>query len=137
MVHQPFKIIVAEDDEDDLELIQEVLEESGLFDQMDFVKNGEALINFLNDNRENLPTVIITDLNMPVKNGYEVLTDVATSPIFSSIPIIVYTTSINPDCVSKCIELGASDVIIKPFDYADFKELPEKIIKILNSISVH
>ncbi len=128
------KIIVAEDDPQDAENIKKSLEKEAAFVKIDMVEDGEELISFLKDNRSSLPTVILTDLNMPRKDGYEVLQDVALDPDFSTVPVIVYTTSNSEYCFTKCKDLGATEILVKPFDFDEIKKLPSQIIGILENI---
>jgi CheY-like chemotaxis protein len=113
-------ILIAEDDADDRFLIKTAFEENGSDDKIEFVENGVELINYLkaidnNSSSENCyPGFIMLDLNMPKKDGREVLREIKQHPIFKSIPVIVYTTTKNEAEVRKCYELGANSYIVKP-----------------------
>lgn len=128
------RILVAEDDAEDAENIKRSLEKDEAFVKIDLVEDGEELMSFLNDNRNSLPSVILTDLNMPKKDGYEVLHDISMDADFSTVPVIVYTTSSSQYCFTKCKDLGAVQVLVKPFDFKEIKNLPSQIIEILRVI---
>jgi CheY-like chemotaxis protein len=113
-------ILIAEDDADDRFLLKTAFEENGTDDRIEFVENGVELINYLkaivgNSPSDNgYPGFIMLDLNMPKKDGREVLQEIKQHPIFKSIPVIVYTTTKNEAEVRKCYELGANSYIVKP-----------------------
>ena len=95
------------------------------------VKNGEELLNFLNKNKINLPDVILTDFNMPFKNGYEALLEISNDVDFYSISVFIYSTTINPTYVVQCKAIGAKDFLTKSFNLNHFTSIPEKITSIL------
>jgi CheY-like chemotaxis protein len=112
-------ILVAEDDEDDQELIRDALLESELAEQkLRFVTDGEELINLL-QNAVLLPSLILLDLNMPRKNGFQVLSEIKTSTKLKHIPVIVFTTSDNYSDIKKCHELGGNSFMTKPPGYIE------------------
>ena len=124
-------ILIAEDDEDDAETIKQAFEKHSHFYKVDVVKDGKELLNFLNENHSQLPHVILTDLNMPLKNGYEALMDISKDKMINSIPVFVYSTTVNPIYVLQCKELGAKDFLIKPFNLSHFDLIPDKILSVL------
>lgn len=124
-------VLIAEDDVDDADIITLSFEKSDFFKQVNLVKNGEQLLSFLNNNRYSLPDVILTNLNMPKKDGYEAMVDIAKDPDFRKIPVFVYSSTINPTYALKCKDLGAKDFLVKPFSLFDFDIIPDQIIKFL------
>ncbi len=124
-------ILIAEDDEDDAETIKETFENHESFYKVVLVKNGEELIRFLNNNKTQLPDVILTDFNMPFKNGYEALLDISKDADLRSIPVFIYSTTINPTYVDQCKAIGARDFLTKPFNLNHFTSIPEKITGVL------
>jgi CheY-like chemotaxis protein len=124
-------ILIAEDDVDDADIITLSFEKCEAFDRVNLVKNGEQLIAFLGDNRKALPDIILTDLNMPKKDGYEAMLDIANDPDFKRIPVFVYSSTINPAYALKCKNLGAKDFLIKPFRLVDFDVIPHQIIQFM------
>jgi CheY-like chemotaxis protein len=124
-------ILIAEDDRDDRFLLQNAFVESGNFELLKFVENGVEVMSYLNDlvseNGENYPDLIILDLNMPKKNGKEVLGELRNHPVFKKIPVIIYTTTSSEIEMEKCFELGASTYIVKPASFELLLEVVEQI----------
>lgn len=112
-------ILIADDDADDRFLLQSAFEENGFDDQLQFVENGVELMEFLQARKQSggtcaLPKFILMDLNMPKKDGREVLCELKGHPEFSSIPVIVFSTTNNEQEMRRCYELGANSYITKP-----------------------
>jgi CheY-like chemotaxis protein len=114
-------ILIAEDDADDRFLLKTAFEENGHDDKIEFVENGVELLTYLKKIESNghtlddgYPGFIMLDLNMPKKDGREVLQEIKKHPVFKAIPVIVYTTTKNEAEVRKCYELGANSYIVKP-----------------------
>jgi len=127
-----FHILIAEDDSDDAEIIQESFEKNTFFSKVDIVKNGQELIDFLSSCNGNLPQVILTDINMPIMNGIEAMAKIHANPELGDIACFVYSTTIDPVYKARCIKYGTKGFIIKPFSLQDFNEIPAKILAILN-----
>ena len=89
-------ILVAEDDEEDRMLLEEALDEIKLERNIQFVSNGQELIDFLHTTKTNktkLPELILLDLNMPKKDGREALNEIKHISEFKKIPVIVLSPS--------------------------------------------
>src|SRR5688572_14680531 len=99
-------ILIAEDDEDDGELVLESFIKHEAFSQAILVKNGVELMQNLEASRDNLPDIILTDINMPIKGGIEVLSDLFHDPEFCRIPVFIYSSTPNPSYEERCKELG-------------------------------
>lgn len=127
-------IAFVEDDADDITNIAISLKLHRAFVKVSHYWDGEQLLEYLNAYRSNLPSVILTDLNMPRKDGYEILAAIARDKDFSKIPVIVYTTSSSAYCFTKCKDLGATHVLVKPFDFKKIHELPEQLLAILQTL---
>jgi len=127
-------ILSADDDAEDRMLFEEALQSVGAEHLLFSVYNGERLITFLNDSyrkEELMPNVIFLDLNMPIKNGKEVLKIIkADDSPFRYIPVVLLTTSASVADIEECYRLGANLFIIKP---ASFTELA-KILKDLMAL---
>ena len=118
-------ILIAEDDADDRFLLQTAFEEKGYTEKLQFVENGIELMDYLGKGktpipREDYPRIILLDLNMPKKDGREVLKELKQSEMWRKIPVVVFTTTKNEAEISRCYELGANTYIVKP---ANFDEL--------------
>jgi CheY-like chemotaxis protein len=112
-------ILIAEDDADDRFLLQSAFEENGYHDRLHFVENGVEMISYLHNIEENgdgemLPRFILLDLNMPKKDGREVLKELKQHEQLKKIPVIVFSTTNNEQEMRRCYELGANSYITKP-----------------------
>jgi len=124
------RILIAEDDIDDAEIIKASFEKHTAFADVDLVKNGQELLDFLNS-RQKTPDIILTDINMPILNGIDALRQICDDDQLNKIPAFVYSTAINPIYEAKCMELGTKGFLIKPYSLEGFDDIPNKIIEIL------
>ena len=128
-----FFILIAEDDADDRFLLQTVFKEKGFEDRIEFVENGVELIGYLQRIKESkkqanhYPGFILLDLNMPKKDGREVLKEIKQHPIFKRIPIIVFTTTKNDVEIKRCYDLGANTYVVKPVTFDALSKVVEEI----------
>ena len=117
-------ILMADDDDDDRLLAQDALAESGLDASLQFVENGEELLDYLYHRgkfsvpaESPRPGLILLDLNMPLKDGREALRDIRAEPELRRIPVVVLTTSKADTDIGTIYELGANSFISKPFQF--------------------
>jgi CheY-like chemotaxis protein len=129
-------ILVAEDDEDDVLLLQSAFTEAGLTVPLQVANDGEQAIDYLagagrfSDRLKHpLPSLILLDLNMPRKSGFEVLSWVRAQPLLKRIPIIVLSSSSQGPHINKAYELGANSYFIKSVNFADFVQRIKLIYK--------
>ncbi|HEV7382232.1 MAG TPA: response regulator [Dyadobacter sp.] len=117
------QILMADDDADDRFLVQAAFEDNGIPNQIIFLEDGEQLIDYLYLNtKEKSPLLILLDLNMPKRDGREVLKAVRNNIAWSAIPIIIFSTSNAPDDINTAYALGANSYIIKPSSYEGLRE---------------
>jgi len=112
-------ILIAEDDADDRYLLQAAFDENGYEDKLCFVENGLELIDYLHQWRAGKPgyerpSFIMLDLNMPRKDGREVLTELKNDDLLRTIPVIVFSTTNNEQEMKRCYDAGANSYITKP-----------------------
>jgi CheY-like chemotaxis protein len=130
-----FSILIAEDDEDDYTLIIDAIKSSQNKCQVNWVRDGEELLEYLNSTKDlgvgnkKDPDIILLDLNMPKKDGREALEEIKSHSQFKNIPVIVLTTSQAKMDIQKVYDLGANSFIQKPFKYADFSSMMESFFK--------
>ncbi|MFZ0928339.1 MAG: response regulator [Syntrophobacteraceae bacterium] len=122
-------VLVADDDADDCLLIRDALIDNGLDWDVHFVGDGIELMEYLENcdgpEKQNIgcfPNLIILDLNMPRKGGREALREINVHARFNKIPIVILTTSDEPQDVALCSSLGAKLFITKPTMYAAWLE---------------
>lgn len=127
------RILLVEDNPGDIRLTQEAFKESSLDIQMDVVTDGEMALDFLfkkgrfADSQK--PDIVLLDLNLPKKNGIEVLKEVKADQALKKTPVIVLTTSDADHDISKAYSLHANCYILKPVDFDDFA----RVIKLIEA----
>jgi CheY-like chemotaxis protein len=122
-------ILLVEDDPDDIYLISEAITECQLSVRLNVVENGEQLLDYLYQ-RENFsnpqeaprPDLILLDLNMPRKDGREVLEDIKADPDLCTIPIVILTTSSAAEDLAHTYSHGASGFVTKPVSFEGLRE---------------
>ncbi len=124
-------IVIAEDDMDDADVITETFTNNPNFSKVSLVANGEELLNFLKNDSNPNPDVILTDINMPLVDGIEALQEILNTKELKDIPCFVYSTSINPSYKEKCDDLGVKAYLIKPYSFEAFAEIPKTILSII------
>lgn len=115
-------IFYADDDLDDQELFKEAVEEiGGAFDL--YIRNdGKALMNLI-QSPPPAPDLIFLDLNMPLMNGYQALTEIRNDAKTKDIPVIIFSTSDDVKAITRSRELGANLYVPKPSSYKDIKKV--------------
>lgn len=110
-------ILLVEDNKADIRLVCEALKNSSIDYQMEIVRDGVAAMAYLQQEGEyasvSRPDLIILDLNLPKKDGREVLAEIKTDAEFKRIPVVVLTTSKNEDDIYQSYELNANCFITK------------------------
>lgn len=124
-----YNIFYTDDDRDDQEVFREVIaeidEDVNIFTQ----NNGAELLAMLH-NPPPQPTVIFLDLNMPVKNGYDVLREIRRVDEMKGLPIIVFSTDGREEAVELTRSLGASLYIRKPEGYDELRRIMKTVLSI-------
>ncbi len=115
----PFRILIADDDEDDIQLTKDCFVDIDLHVSINDVCDGQHLLDLLKKKSgkitgTDLPHLILLDLNMPRKSGFEVLAEIKTDITLCKIPVIVFTTSKATRDIEKAYELGANCFVSKP-----------------------
>jgi len=121
---EPIEILLVEDNPGDVRLTQEVLNDGKVRNNMHVVKDGVDAISFLQQTGEYAgaprPDIILLDLNLPKKDGREVLADIKADPDLKNIPIVVLTTSSAEQDIFRSYDLHANCYITKPVDLDQF-----------------
>ena len=124
---QPVEILLVEDNEDDILLEQEAVADAKLVNLMYVVRDGEEAMAYLRREGKyqnaQLPGLILLDINMPRKNGFEVLNEMKADPALMHIPVVMLTTSDSEADVVKSYAKGACSFITKPMDFDKFREV--------------
>ena len=118
------QILLVEDSPADIVLTKEVLAESRVLANLVVVEDGQAALDHLARAKTQegvpLPDLILLDLNLPKRNGFEVLGEIKTDPDLRSIPVVVLTTSDEEADVLESYDLHANSYITKPIDFEQF-----------------
>jgi len=114
--------LLIEDDKIDAMTVKRSFTEIDVPNDIITVSNGEEALAYLEESANELPCLILLDLNMPRMNGIEFLKAAKTDMRLRKIPVIVLTTSNDIQDRQDCFELGAAGYMVKPVDYMDFVE---------------
>ena len=121
MKDQTINFLLVDDNEDDVLLLSEALEKTSKLNIMQVLHDGEEAISFLRKEGPfadaEVPDVVLLDLNMPRKNGYEVLEEMKEDDALRNIPVIVMTVSQAEEDIMKAYSGGACSYLSKPIDY--------------------
>lgn len=131
---QRYRIIIVENDEDEQMFMKEGFDQSGLFEIITQSYNGDRLFEWLETHSDDLPDAILSDLNMPGKNGYDIVTAIGTSPSYQHIPVIITSTSSTRTTIDRCMQLGAADFIVKPDTFNEYVSFAKKLHRIIQGI---
>lgn len=123
-------LFIADDDADDRLLIEDAFSDAGHDTCIALFEGGDTLLTGLQQALQDheLPHLILLDLNMPGRNGLEVLAQLDAWPGLGHIPIVMLTTSDNPVDVERCYQAGASSYLVKPASYQALLELARDLI---------
>ena len=120
----PITILLADDDEEDRLMTKDALTESRLANDVRFVADGEELTDYLfrrgayaEPDTAPRPGLILLDLNMPKKDGREVLVEIKSDPDLRQIPVVVLTTSKTGEDIVRTYALGVNSFITKPVTF--------------------
>jgi len=128
-----YKIVVVENDEDERMFMMESFNANNMFDVLGMVKNGDHLIDWIQENSDNMPDVILTDLNMPGKNGYDIIRFIKGYELYSDIPVIVTSTSSAQSIIDRCLDMGAADYLVKPDTFLEYGPYLQRLHSLLSN----
>lgn len=127
----PAVILIIEDNPGDVELIRQAFKNFKILNSLENVSDGEKAMQFLKKEgsykNAPRPDIILLDLNLPRKDGREVLSDIKNDPGLKSIPIIVLTSSSAEEDVVKAYDLHANCYIKKPVDFDGLMNVVQSI----------
>ncbi len=124
-------ILLADDDEDDCDFFKEILEELPLLSHLTSVKNGEQLMQLLNQTSEQNFNVLFIDLNMPKKNGFTCLEEIKSNDNLKHLPTIILSTSCEESAADLLYKNGAHYYICKPSDLNKLKSIVHLVLTLI------
>jgi CheY-like chemotaxis protein len=125
---QPITIIVVDDDQDDLIFINDAFSSIGFKGKLEFFDEGKKLLETLEVGKTSLAHLFIIDLNMPVFNGFELITHINYIPPYKDIPKIILSTSNNPNFIQKSKELDCIAYFQKPDNFKKYSFVARQIL---------
>jgi CheY-like chemotaxis protein len=143
MEHQvPVTILLVEDDAGHAVLIERNLRREGIANSIVRLDDGQKAVDFLFKQGEYsgsdhvAPLIILLDLNLPVLSGYQVLKAIKNDDRTKGIPVVILTTTDNPEEISRCYALGCNVYIAKPVEYEHFSDAIRKLGLFLSVVRV-
>lgn len=128
---RPIEILLVDDNPGDIRLTQEALKESKVLNNLHIVEDGMEALEFLRKKGrfKNVitPDIILLDLNLPKRNGREVLTEIKNDDFLKKIPVVILTISRAEEDILKSYELHANCYITKPVDMNQFVKIVRTI----------
>ena len=121
-------ILLADDSEDDVLMFCRAFKDVGYQSALQVVRHGDEVVAYLNGNGKfsnraeyPLPTLLLLDLKMPRRNGFEVLEWIRRQPSLRRMLVIVLTTSERTEDINRAYQLGANSFLSKPLDFSEFR----------------
>jgi len=128
---RPIEVLLVEDDEGDVLMTREALDEGKVFNRLNVVGDGVEAIAYLRREKPyaevTRPDLVLLDLNLPKRDGRQVLEEVKADPDLRRIPIVVLTTSEAEEDVLRSYGLHANAYVTKPVDFDRFVEVIRQI----------
>jgi CheY-like chemotaxis protein len=133
-IENEIKILLVEDNPADVKLASLALEASSLPYVLSILSNGESAEDFLKQSGPYAgsprPDIVFLDLNLPRRNGVEVLWDIKQDPALKDIPVVVLTVSNDPRIIQEAYDAGANLFMTKPTDLGEFSSLFEYVSRL-------
>lgn len=119
-------VLLVEDDSKTEYLIDFALSEIQQNNYLTIVHDGQEAIDVIKKYQQKLMTpelkLVILDLKLPKLNGIEVLKEIRKHSVTQFVPVVIFTSSEDPNVINQCYQAGANSYIVKPFDFDEFTE---------------
>lgn len=136
--YKPIEILLVEDDPGDVMMTREAFAENRLRNELHVVSDGVSAIDFLRRRGEYAdavrPDLVLLDLNLPRRDGREVLAEIKADPDLRMIPVVVLTTSQAEEDILRSYHLHANAYVTKPVDFERFIAVVRKIDEFFVSV---
>jgi CheY-like chemotaxis protein len=123
------KVLVLEDDKIAQLGIRKILGNLPFSLDLVLLENGRDGLDYLVQNQDDAPDMVLLDINMPIMNGHEFLEELRKNTRWQDLPVVVHTTSDNPSDLNSCRRLGVMGYFIKHIDYSQYRANLENIMK--------
>lgn len=120
-------VLLLEDNAIEAKKVARAFDKLGFGNTLISKENGKEGLEWLEGNKEDLPGLILLDLNMPIMNGFEFLEKAKNHPEFKKIPVVIMTTSKQPSDKLKSFENYAAGYMVKPVRYSEFVDMMTSI----------
>ncbi|WP_226011377.1 response regulator [Halomicrobium salinisoli] len=124
---EPVEILLAEDNPGDVRLLREAFEVTGIETTFHVVNTGEAAEDFLKGQGDyegsSLPDIVLLDLNLPRKDGYDVLETIRDDDRLQYLPVLILTSSSAEEDIQRCYAADANAYLTKPTGMDDFRDV--------------
>lgn len=127
---QPYRILLADDDFDEIELLKTAFEKSPRFEIVGCVNNGQEIIEAIEKSKLR-PDVLFTDMYMPVLNGLEATEILRMNAENDGMSVILFSATINPLIIEKASLLRIVGTLTKPFIMEGYEGLPDKVASMM------
>jgi len=132
MTIDPRKMLLVDDDPNDIELVQLAIQDLTFIRTLDILTDGAQAIEYLHGSPhqapvEALPRFVLMDLKLPKLTGIEVLRAIRQNPRTRFLPVVIMTSSSEDSDLSDCYNLGVNSYVVKPVDFQRFQELAQLV----------
>lgn len=124
------KVVLVDDDEDDRLLFKDAIEEVNMNTSLLLFSNGKEFLDHLMLSGQSLPNLVFLDLNMPIKNGMECLTEIRQNDKLKDLSVAIYSTSSSEKDIEQTFVKGANIYINKPNDFVKLKKAISEVLKL-------
>jgi CheY-like chemotaxis protein len=129
MTNLPLTILIADDDLEDLELVEDAIIKQDSSVRIHKLTSGQAVLDYLAQrDSEDLPCLIVLDYNMRELNGSQVLAQIGREERYNGIPKIIFSTSNTSAYIHECLKNGAAEYLVKPNNMKDLVTLASKML---------
>ncbi len=126
---QPPLVLVVEDSNEDFEALDRSFRQSSVKTRLHRTQTGKQALDYLEQSilakpthPENVPVLILLDLNLPGMRGHDVLQSIKKNPLLNYIPTVILTTSLNLKDIHECYRLGANSYLVKKMEWQSFRQ---------------
>lgn len=136
----PIEILLVDDNDDDVVLLRESFKDSRFVNILNVVHDGEEALAYLRHEgayaSAPTPGLVLLDINMPRRNGFEVLEAMKADPQLKQIPVVMLTTSTRDEDVARSYDRGACSYVSKPVSFEKLKEVVKQFTLYWTLVSV-